>query len=135
MIVDRMEQPLVLSISRSADRIWSSRQAMELAAQIGFAAADQWKIGIAVSELAANIARHAGAGTLTFRSLPEPDRGVEIVSVNSPEGKPEEQGKSGLRTGLAIIREVMDSCSIENGRPGEFTVTVRKVLHLRNTAL
>jgi anti-sigma regulatory factor (Ser/Thr protein kinase) len=121
----------VLQVRHSSDRVWCARKAMDFARGLGFSDEDSWRIGIAVSELAANIARHAGAGKLTLRALDGPRRGLEVLAENLAAGggnaSPQKEAP-GLGSGLEVIREVMDSCSVDRMPEGQFTVLARKHL-------
>jgi anti-sigma regulatory factor (Ser/Thr protein kinase) len=104
---------------------------MDFARKLGFSDEDSWRIGIAVSELAANIARHAGAGKLTLRALDGPRHGLEILAENFAAGGGSatlRKEAPGLGSGLDVVREVMDSFTVDRMPQGQFTVLARKHL-------
>ncbi len=103
---------------------------------LGFSNTDQTKIVTVISELARNIFRYAGRGTITVTKLNGDRRGVEIVAHDSGPGiedvdkimAGQYHSTSGLGIGLRGSKKLMDEFSIQT-RPGKgTTITARKFL-------
>jgi anti-sigma regulatory factor (Ser/Thr protein kinase) len=63
------------------------RTAAQLASAARFSEADQGRVGIVVTELARNIARHSGHGSLLMQVMREGDAtGLEVLAVDSGPG-------------------------------------------------
>jgi anti-sigma regulatory factor (Ser/Thr protein kinase) len=64
------------------------RAAVALATQLGFAAADVGRVGLAATEASTNIVKHAGKGTILLRAAPElADRpGIELLALDQGPG-------------------------------------------------
>ncbi len=105
--------------------------------ELGFSSTDQTKIVTVISELARNIFKYAGAGTIKVTKLAGDRRGVEIVAQDSGPGIEEldkimagqYHSTSGLGVGLSGSKKLMDEFSIET-QPGKgTTITARKFLN------
>lgn len=127
----------VFSVTHEEDSLWISEEVVEIAREIGFSGAELWEVGIAASELATNVARHAGGGRLTLRILAEPARGIELCADDDGPGFSDIDralrdgisngrvlaeevplaGRHGLGSGLGAIRRMNDELTIEN-KPG-----------------
>jgi hydrogenase maturation protease len=125
------------------DVLACTQRATEFARTVGFPERGAWEIGIAVSELATNITRHAGSGTLTMRRISTPADGVEILAEDRGPGIGDvtlamtddfSEGRllthsvpptlrEGLGTGMGAIQRLTDEMSIDS-TPGVGT-TVR----------
>jgi anti-sigma regulatory factor (Ser/Thr protein kinase) len=80
-------QPVGLRISTLPEVRRAEESAKGFAASIGFSAQDCEEIGLVVSELAANLVRHAGGGTLTLTVDAVHDRtGIQIESTDEGPG-------------------------------------------------
>lgn len=106
-----------------------------MAAAIGFDETSAEEITIAVSELASNLARHAGGGTVTLTPLAGP-AGIRIESLNSDSGisYPGRAMANGFSTagslgyGLGAVNRFMDDLEItpEPGAAGGVCVVGRR---------
>jgi serine/threonine-protein kinase RsbT len=111
-------------------------RARVLAASLGFATTDQYKLATAVSELSRNIFRYAGKGKVSFGPVSSPRPGMFIVARDDGPGIPDiEQvlsesyvSKTGLGRGLQGCRRIMDEFQIDSTPGRGTTVTLRKFL-------
>jgi len=121
----------------SEERIVVSRQkARELARNIGFGTVDQTRVATAVSELARNIYRFAGKGTVAIFSIQRDREGIRIVCKDDGPGIADIElamtdGYSTVKSlglGLPGARRLMDEFEIES-EPGKGTkITITKWL-------
>ena len=107
------------------DRLSAARSARDFARELGFNDTAAEEVGLAVSELASNIARHADSGELILDFFEENerkgiqvtsrDRGPGIVDINRAlaDGY---STKHGLGYGLGCVNRLMDELHFE--RPG-----------------
>jgi serine/threonine-protein kinase RsbT len=108
-----------------------------LAGRIGFDGVDAAKLMTAMSELARNVLKYAGTGTVRTAWLEEPGRhGIEIVVEDNgpgiasvPQALQDHFSTSGtLGLGLPGVRRMMDDFEVVSA-PGQGTrVTIRKWL-------
>lgn len=109
--------------------------ARTLASALGFDATDVIKIVTAVSELARNVLRYAGSGTITLRALPPPRPGVEVKAVDHGPGIPHirsvldgtYRSKTGMGLGLRGCQRLMDQFAIDTAAGCGTTVTACKL--------
>ncbi len=113
---------VIISIKSDIDVFKARRAGRRMAREIGFSAADGAAVEIAISELASNIVKHAGSGTIRIAPIPD---GLEIVGEDRGAGikdvkKAFNTGKSarGLGIGLSGIKRCMDQLEVisEKGR-------------------
>jgi anti-sigma regulatory factor (Ser/Thr protein kinase)/serine/threonine protein phosphatase PrpC len=118
-----------LVIAHASDVAEARRLARELALRLGFGAAEGEEIALVLSELASNLVRHAGGGTLHLRPLKEGGRpGLEIESVDRGPGiaNVEEALRDGFSTagglgyGLGVVNRLTDRLDIRS-RPRQGT--------------
>lgn len=129
-----------VEIAREADVYEARFQARQLARRMGFDAYDQAAIETAVAELATNIYRHAGRGTMLLAAHPRAGKPVALdVAATNP--MPESPGvtghggtrhevgppREGLGIGLAGVRRLMDEVRIAYAE-GLLHITARKWL-------
>jgi serine/threonine-protein kinase RsbT len=129
-----LENEVVVPIAKEDD-IVASRDAGKVMCQaIGFTDVACVKVATVISELARNIVKYAGEGTITARVLHEPRRGIEIVAADRGPGIPDVEhvmspryrSRSGMGMGLRGTRRVMDHFEVKS-QPGRgTTVVVRK---------
>lgn len=110
-------------------------EARRISAELGFATAEQSRIATAVSELARNILKYAGAGHVTIAPLQRDGRvGIELVAadrgpgIENPEQAMQDHYSSGGTLGLGLpgVRRLMDDFTLDS-QPGRGTrVVVRK---------
>jgi anti-sigma regulatory factor (Ser/Thr protein kinase)/serine/threonine protein phosphatase PrpC len=129
--------PQVVEVAHAGD-VSAARQASRIAAHaLGFDAMESEEVAIAVSELASNLLKHAGRGTLTFIPLREGDRvGIQIESLDhgpgiSNIGQAITDGFStsgSLGYGLGAVNRLMDDLNIaprSQGKKGTRIVCLR----------
>ena len=107
----------------------AQRAVREMAVALGFAETASEEIALVVAELASNLVKHAGRGTLTLRPLLETGpEGIEIETVDQGPGMPDIEGSfadgystsGGLGYGLGTVNRLMDQVDIHS-RPGSGT--------------
>lgn len=109
--------------------------ARRMADHLDFAEGERTLIMTVVAELARNIRKYAGRGSILLRTVEDgPRRGVEIVARDRGPGIPDTDAvlRDGFSTGgtlglgLPGVKRMMDEFVLES-KPGEgTTVTVRK---------
>ncbi len=111
----------VLDILHRSDVALARRAAKELAAVLGFDEKACEEVSLAVSELASNLVKHAGGGTLQLTPLTSEGRiGIRIESIDTGPGIADvEQAvadgfstASGLGYGLGAVNRLMDTLDI-----------------------
>jgi serine/threonine-protein kinase RsbT len=116
-----------LAVSSSSDGARARREARAQAGTLGFSRVETERLALAVSELAANLARYAMIGEIVIVSLDGGfRRGVQIESRDCGPGIADlaralEDGFStggGLGSGLPAVRRLMDEFEIESGPEG-----------------
>jgi RNA polymerase sigma factor (sigma-70 family) len=126
-----------ISIRVDSDVVTARQQVREVAAGAGFTGTDLTVIATAVSEVARNIVRFAGAGEIVVRKVaarPPRVSGVEVVARDTGPGISDVQqaladGYStyrGLGLGLPGARRLMDEFAIESAPGRGTTVTMTK---------
>ncbi|WP_228389296.1 sigma-70 family RNA polymerase sigma factor [Cumulibacter manganitolerans] len=118
-----------LAIERDADLVQARQAARELAAHLGFAKVELTVIATAVSEMARNVLKFAGSGTITLSALEQGRRGFRVVVADRGPGIPDleaavRDGYStyrGLGLGLGGARRLMDEFDVVS-RPGRGTI-------------
>jgi serine/threonine-protein kinase RsbT len=111
------------------------KAALDLSLQMGFSDANAVRIATVASELARNVLRHAGSGTMTVSSAVGPRRSLIVVAEDRGPGIPNLDGilandpRPNQRTGLGLpgSRRLVDELKIETGSGGT-RVTARKFL-------
>jgi anti-sigma regulatory factor (Ser/Thr protein kinase) len=107
----------VLDVRHGGDVITAGRAARDYASDVGFAGVECDQIALAVSELASNLVRHAGGGTLRMSTVTAADRtGIVIETEDQGPGivradRALADGFStagGLGTGLGTVHRIMD---------------------------
>ncbi len=113
--------------------------ARHTAALAGFEETDQFMIATAVSELATNIVRYAGGGSVTISIVSDGDRiGIEAVANDSGPGiedvekAMQDNYSSGNSLGLGLpgVKRLMDEFSIESV-PGQGTKCIARKWRLQ----
>ncbi len=115
---------------RQASSVGEARRAARtIAATLGFSPSVAEEIALAVTELASNLIRHAGGGTLALTPLsPDGRIGLEVESVDLGPGIADVEQALGDRfstagsrgTGLGAVNRLMDDLDIAS-RPGAGT--------------
>jgi len=123
-------------IRTDADIVAARRAAREMASRQGFSSTDLTVIATAVSEIARNIVRFAGAGVVVIEMIERPSAGVRMVAMDSGPGIPDvdqalTDGYStydGLGLGLPGARRLMDEFAVVSEAGRGTTVTMTKWL-------
>jgi anti-sigma regulatory factor (Ser/Thr protein kinase) len=133
---------LTVQIARDEDVVTARQRARQIAGALAFDAQDQTRIATAVSEMARNVARYAGRGTVEFAlDLEEPALAV-TVSDNGPgiphlasvlEGS--YRSETGMGVGIVGARRIMDAFEIETARQAGTVVRMRKNTPRRRAAI
>lgn len=117
------------SIRTEADVMEVTRGARQLAERLGFSQVRAYHLAIATSELATNLAVHAGGGRLCLRPLEDPEQpariGIELLVEDQGPGIPDlelamTEGYSTaarLGCGLPGASRLMDELSIDSSAP------------------
>jgi serine/threonine-protein kinase RsbT len=112
---------LKLRVHAREDVLWARQEAVRFISALPFDAEEIGRIELTVSELASNMVRHAGGGSLTLTRVERDGRsGVRVVAEDRGPGIPnlEQALKSGFSTGgslgvgLSAIHDNMDKVEI-----------------------
>ncbi len=126
-----------VSIQAESDVARAVLQTRRCAEEVGFDAASASMLGTVASELARNIVKYAGSGTVSVSSLDEGERpGVQIVVADRGPGiedieqamKDNYSSSGTLGLGLPGVKRMVDEMEIESAAGSGTTVTVRKYL-------
>jgi anti-sigma regulatory factor (Ser/Thr protein kinase)/serine/threonine protein phosphatase PrpC len=130
-------------VKHSSDLRTLEQLSKSIAAAIGFGERENEEITLAVSELASNLVRHAGGGTVILTPLSDNGRsGVQIESIDKGPGIPdiERAMTDGFSTvgslgyGLGTVNRLMDEFDIQS-QPGAGTCIVcRRWVHVNGTS-
>ena len=124
-----------VGIESETDIVAARREVRELAMRAGFGLTDVTRIVTAASELARNIFKYAGKGSMHWRNMEDKGRtGLELSFVDSGPGiadldRAMQEGYSstdGLGMGLPGARRLMDDFEIQSAVGKGTTVTVKK---------
>jgi len=124
---------LVLPVHDSSQVGTARRAAITEAQRLGAADSETGKVALIVTELATNLARHAGGGELLVRSLPAPGAALEIVALDRGPGMAnvEQALRDGYSTGgtngvgLGAVQRIADRCEIFSAPDAGTAVLVR----------
>ena len=133
-----MTRLMTVQIERDEHVVSARQRARQVAAALGFDAQQQTRIATAVSEIARNVARYAGRGSVEF-ALQVERQELVIVVRDSGRGIPHLQAvldgtyrsDSGMGIGIVGARRMMDDFAIESTAAGT-TVTMVKRLPRKN---
>lgn len=134
MEIDLRRQSLAIAIRELHDVGDARRQAMHVGKDIGFDETANGRVGIVATELAGNLAKHAGGGTLVLRILSAGAvAGLEIMSLDDGPGMDVQRcmadgystaGSPG--TGLGAIKRLATSLDVFS-TSGKGTVLVAQI--------
>ncbi len=134
MEIDLRRQSLAISVKEHHDVGDARRQAMHAGKDIGFDETSQGRVGIVATELAGNLVKHAGGGTIILRVLmADNECGLEILSLDDGPGMDVQRcmedgystaGSPG--TGLGAAKRLTASLEIYS-LPDKGTVIVARV--------
>ncbi|MBM2810087.1 MAG: putative anti-sigma regulatory factor, serine/threonine protein kinase [Chloroflexi bacterium] len=129
-----MDYPLHIPVATLSDQERARREARRLATARGFAPDAVEAVGLAASELASNLVRHATEGEIVLTGVDSVHgSGVQVESRDDGPGIPDvdsamQDGFStsgGLGSGLPGVRRLMDEFEISSA-PNGTRVTTRK---------
>ena len=134
MVKVALEETRVI-IRRDIDIVLACQKARALAAQLGLSGDDQVAVVIATSEVARNIFKYAGQGSIVISPLyRDGQNGILIVAYDEGPGIPDieqamQDGYStggGLGLGLCGAKRLMDAFGIASELGKGTTVTMKK---------
>jgi anti-sigma regulatory factor (Ser/Thr protein kinase) len=108
-------------VGEALDCAVAQQTARRLTLELGFATVHSEEIVLAVAELASNVVRHAGRGTLIFRPLDRGGRvGIEVEADDSGPGMKDIErafadgysSAGGLGYGLGTVNRLMDELEV-----------------------
>jgi serine/threonine-protein kinase RsbT len=124
-------------VTAEGDVVKARQKGRELAMAMGFSSTEQTLIATAISEIARNIVRYAGRGSVAFSRLERQGRvGIQIVATDEGPGIADVElamrdgystGKS-LGVGLPGARRLVDELELVSNVGVGTTVTLRKWL-------
>lgn len=126
-----------IPISSNKDILQTRKLIREAATEIGFNVSDITRIVTAASELARNIYKYAGSGTVYYQTIKSgPQQGIQIVFEDQGPGIPDvetylQEGFStdkGLGMGLPGARKLMDDMEVDSRVNKGTRITVVKWL-------
>jgi len=123
-----------LHIQSDADIMEARRSCKELCTELGFSALDCVKVVTVVSELARNIQRYAGSGTILVTAIHGPRRGIEVVATDHGPGIPNldqvlrgnHKSTTGMGRGLVGSKAIMDEFDLSTKPSAGTRVRARK---------
>ena len=133
-----MTRLLTVKIARDEDVVVARQRARQVADALGFDAQQQTRVATAVSEIARNVARYAGTGTVEFALdldagqlvIATADRGRGIADIDAVlEGR--YRSETGMGLGIIGARRMMDAFDIHTSAAEGTTVVLRKGLPRR----
>jgi anti-sigma regulatory factor (Ser/Thr protein kinase) len=96
------------------DRLWIARLAETIARAAGLSSREALDVALVASELASNVARHGGGGTIAIEAVSSPRSGVRVRTVNPSRGasEPACARNGGLGAGLQTVQRLVDVIDI-----------------------
>ncbi len=136
-MADTMLHRQIFFITSLSDVVEARRYGLNAALKLGFHQAEATKVAVVISELARNIERYVGLGTITVSTEGGPDACIQIVAEDKGPGIKDLDrvlaggytSSRGLGLGLSGSKRLMDEFEIKSA-VGEGT-TVRAVKWLR----
>jgi anti-sigma regulatory factor (Ser/Thr protein kinase)/serine/threonine protein phosphatase PrpC len=128
-------QPISVEVNWPSDVARAVELGKGLATSLGYAEAPTEEIGLVITELAANLIRHASGGTIRVKTVADGARdGIEVQSTDNGPGIPDvEQAitdgystAGGLGTGLGSVNRMMDEFEIHSGTNGGTHIVCRR---------
>jgi serine/threonine-protein kinase RsbT len=133
-----------MQIGSEKDIVTSRSQGRKLAAELGFSAVEQARITAAISELARNIYKYAGNGTICINSEQDLRRiGIFITAKDNGPGIENLQDAlqdgyttgGGLGRGLPGVKRLMDNFDITSSPQEGTCVQVAKYRIVKSTSV
>lgn len=112
----------VITLRSDPDIVRARQTSDRLARALGMTPRDRARLDLVVAEVATNVIRHAGHGTIVLTPHTDPRVGVQICCQDDGPGFPEPAGRTsgGLGLGLAVVQELSDALAIHSN-PGAGT--------------
>lgn len=115
-----------IRVDSEQDIVAARHKARLLAADLGFDGTTRIKIVTTVSELARNMFRYAGGGSLHLRSISHPRRGLQVIAEDEGPGIADldtvlagrYQSRTGMGMGLLGCKRLMDEFEVRTGPEG-----------------
>jgi serine/threonine-protein kinase RsbT len=115
-----------LRITTEDDIVAARQKARLLATQLGFGTTTRIKIATAVSELARNMYRYAGGGSLSMTPVDRPRHGLRILAEDRGPGIPnldeilagDYRSRTGMGLGILGCKRLMDEFEIHSSSEG-----------------
>ncbi|APR76451.1 Anti-sigma B factor RsbT [Minicystis rosea] len=125
---------VVVPITSEGDIVTARESGKQMCVTLNFTEVSYVKVATAISELARNIVKYAGEGSITVRVIPGQRRGIEVVATDRGPGipdidavlSPRYRSRSGMGIGLRGTKKVMDHFEIRSQTGRGTTVTIRK---------
>lgn len=125
---------MVVPVLSEADIVTARDAGKQMCLELGFTEVAYIKVATAISELARNIVKFAGQGSITLRVLRSPKRGIEIVATDQGPGiadveavlSPKYRSRTGMGVGLRGTRRLMDHFEVKSQVGRGTIVTLRK---------
>src|SRR5262245_48234104 len=116
-----MTRLLTVKVSRDEDVVSARQRARQIAEALGFDAQDQTRVATVVSEMARNVSRYAGSGTVEF-ALDDEGGALAIVVTDKGPGIPHldavlagrYRSETGMGLGIVGARRMMDVFQIDS---------------------
>lgn len=135
-------RPVTVRIASPVDVRIAEDAARRLSASVGFSAGECDEVALAVTELASNLIRHAGGGTLSLEpAVREARHGIQIESADSGPGFQDFERAltdgfstlDGLGTGLGAVNRLMDELECKPAGAVGARIVCRRWLRPRMT--
>jgi anti-sigma regulatory factor (Ser/Thr protein kinase)/serine/threonine protein phosphatase PrpC len=135
--------PVTMRIADAIDVRVAEEAARRLSASVGFSAGECEEVALAVTELASNLIRHAGGGTLSLEpASSEARQGIQIQSADSGPGFVDFERaltdgfstQRSLGTGLGAVNRLMDELEYRPAAPAGAHIVCRRWLRPRTPA-
>ena len=129
-----MTKLLTVKIARDEDVVSARQRARQLAEALNFDAQQQTRVATAVSEIARNVARYAGSGTVEF-ALDVAAQELIITIVDRGRGIPHldsvlegtYRSETGMGLGIVGARRMMDAFDIQTTTSGTTVVLTKRL--------
>lgn len=137
-------QPVTIRVAQSVEVAPAGEAARGFARVLGFGSTECEEIALAVTELAANLVRHASGGTIVLSQVEDATRrGMQIESEDHGPGIPDvEQAvtdgystSGGLGIGLGTINRLMDDLEFYSRPQTGLRIVCQRWLRPRTSAL
>lgn len=134
---------ILVSVRESTDSAEARRAAEDLARNLGFDETETGNVSLIVREVATNLIKHGGGGTVVLRTLQEGDQpGLEALAIDRGRGIADvrECFRDGYSTagspgtGLGAVARLSESCDLYSV-PGSGTVLTSRIWKRKREAL